>query len=571
MSIAALFTFIGGIGLFLLGMRLMTDGLKVAAGDTLRNILGSATRSRGRAVASGVLITAVVQSSSAVIFATIGFVNAGLLKLTQAVGIIYGSNLGTTLTSWIVAILGFNVNLQAVAMPAIGIGMALWVAFGSRRYGALGHAFAGLGLFFLGIDVLKTAFSGIDDGLPMQAWADYRSLGLLIFVAVGIVLTVLMQSSSAALAVTLTAAATGVIPLNAAAAMVIGANVGTTSTAAFAVIGATAAAKRAATAHVIFNIITAIAAFALLPVMLWLVDNVATLLGLNHQPATLLAIFHTMTKLAGIAIMWPLTDWLVRLLERMYRTTEEDERRLKFLDHNIQGTPSLAMDALAMELHRMALMARDLACQAISSEQDEREHLTRGSDTLEELNLAVGEFASGIARNGSASSVASVLPDALRVGQYLANVAEAAVDMNTLHKQTELSLPELVAMRDTLRAHAVDLLQHSHSDTAQWTPEVLQASRADFEQEYQAYKSRLLHAGTAGNLPPRRMALSLEQMSALHRIVDQMTKSSLYLQRFIEQTHTSHDQAVSADPPDDTDKTQESATPQEQEAEVGER
>ncbi|MEQ8514773.1 MAG: Na/Pi symporter, partial [Chromatocurvus sp.] len=259
--------FLGGIGLFLLGMRLMTDGLKVAAGGALRELLKAATGSRLRALLFGAGITALVQSSSAVIFATIGFVNAGLLSLGPAVNLIIGANLGTTLTSWIVALVGFKLDLKLFAMPMIAIGTALWLSGASRR-GALGGAIIGFGVFFLGLDVLKDAFSGLDQALDLAAFAGDGILALLMFTGIGVLLTLLMQSSSAALAVTLTAAAQGVISLEAAAGIVVGANIGTTSTAVFSTIGATAAARRTAASHVVFNVIAGVLALLLLP---WLI------------------------------------------------------------------------------------------------------------------------------------------------------------------------------------------------------------------------------------------------------------------------------------------------------------
>ncbi|TXK60731.1 Na/Pi cotransporter family protein [Alkalisalibacterium limincola] len=294
MDLGSLLNFAGGIGLFLLGMRLMSDGLKVAAGPALRGLLATATRSSWRGVGSGVLITSLVQSSSAVIFATIGFVNAGLLNLGQAVWVIFGANVGTTLTSWIVALVGFNIDLQALAMPAIAAGMGLWI-LGKGRRSALGQALVGFGIFFLGLDVLKDSFAGLGDTFEIDGWVRDGAVGIAVFALVGAVLTVLMQSSSATLAVTLTAAAGGVLPLTAAAAMVIGAKVGTTSTALFAVFGATPAAKRAAASHVAFNLVTALVALPALPWILagsqWLADA----LGFASQPATILAVFHTMT------------------------------------------------------------------------------------------------------------------------------------------------------------------------------------------------------------------------------------------------------------------------------------
>src|SRR5690554_8134266 len=171
-------TLFGGIGLFLLGMRLMTDGLAASAGGGLRNILAHATRSRLRALGSGLVITTGVQSSSAVIFATIGFVNAGLLSLGQAIGIVYGANLGTTLTSWLVALAGFNLNLRALALPAIGVGAVAWAISRASRWGALGQAVAGFGLFFLGIDVLRDAFEGLGTAFSLHGHADSGIIGL---------------------------------------------------------------------------------------------------------------------------------------------------------------------------------------------------------------------------------------------------------------------------------------------------------------------------------------------------------------------------------------------------------
>ena len=207
--------FAGGVGLFLLGMKLMTDGLKVAAGGALRSILAGWTSTVPRGVAAGVLITGLVQSSTAVIFATIGFVNAGLLSLAQALGVIYGSNVGTTFTSWLVALVGFNVDLKLLALPAIGFGMALNTLSKAARQRALGEALTGFGVFFIGINVLKSVFTGTGQSLPIELLGDGTGWSVLLYASAGALLTVAMQSSSAALAVTLTAAAGGIIPLTA--------------------------------------------------------------------------------------------------------------------------------------------------------------------------------------------------------------------------------------------------------------------------------------------------------------------------------------------------------------------
>jgi Na/Pi-cotransporter len=295
----------GGIGLFLLGMWLMTEGLKLAAGPALERILARSTGTRLRGLASGALVTAVVQSSSAVIVATIGFVNAGLLTLGQALWVLFGANVGTTMTGWLVAVAGLDFKIEALALPLIGVGMLLHLTGQHSRRGPIGMTVAGFGTLFLGIDVLRETFSGMGSemGLPN---IDNRVLSVLAHVAAGMALTVLMQSSSAALAVALTAAQSGALPLTAAAAVVIGANLGTTVKALLAALGATANAKRAAMAHVVFNLLTGVVALLLLP---WLLTGIVLLgaaLDLDSAPAATLALFHTIFNVLGVALMWPL-------------------------------------------------------------------------------------------------------------------------------------------------------------------------------------------------------------------------------------------------------------------------
>ncbi|HHK60586.1 MAG TPA: Na/Pi cotransporter family protein, partial [Desulfobacterales bacterium] len=244
----------GGIGLFLLGMGLMTDGLKYAAGRSLKTILAESTRTRLRGILAGCGITALVQSSSAVTVATIGFVNAGLMDLAHAVSVIYGANIGTTMTGWLVSLVGFKFDLKALSMPFVGGGMLLRAMRPESRQGALGEVLAGFGVFFLGIDVLKQNFAGVAAHVDFAALASYGGWSVVLFVLLGFLLTTCMQSSSAAIALVLTAVATGVVGYEEGAALIVGANVGTTTTAALAVIGATVSARRLAMAHVGFNI-----------------------------------------------------------------------------------------------------------------------------------------------------------------------------------------------------------------------------------------------------------------------------------------------------------------------------
>jgi len=530
MSFALLASLAGGVGLLLLGMRLLTDGLKLAAGHALRNILARWTGTPARGLAAGALITAVVQASGAVTVATIGFVNAGLMSLKSAVLVIYGSNVGTTMTAWLVALMGFHVDIKAFALPAVGAGMLLRLIYAERRQGAIGETLAGFGVFFIGIDVLRTAFTSFSSGVPLEAMNAEGLTGLLLFVGVGFALTLLMQSSSAALAITLTAAAGGALPLNVAAAVVIGANVGTTSTAALAVIGATPNAKRVAGAHVAFNLITGAVALFILPLLLasllWLRET----LSLDTQPATLLALFHTLFNLLGIALMWPVTGRLVRFLERRFHVAEEDEARPRYLDRNVVGTPVLAMHALAMEQGRIGNIARRMTKSAISSEVGPGPRLTMDKSALDRLVQAAGEFSTLVQRSNLPAELDDVLPNALRVSRYYTEMAELAGVVADGQKDmppvTDATLSEDIAH---FKGAVVKLLDAADTEGEGFSMAACSAQLEALKEEYQRLKSRLLRSGTAGQLPVRQMVDQLDVLSDIRRIAEQAEKAARYL------------------------------------------
>ena len=548
MDIGAVLAFLGGVGLFLLGMRLMTDGLQVAAGRTLRAILAASTRSRLRGLFSGVAITAAVQSSSAVLFAVIGFVNAGLLNLGQSVGVVYGANLGTTLTSWIVALVGFNVDLRALALPAIAVGMFLRVLGRQPRRRALGDALAGFGIFFLGLDVLHETMTADEVAADWMAGVGSGLPGLLLLTLLGIALTVVMQSSSAALAVTLTAAGGGLIPLTAAAAMVIGANVGTTSTAIFATIGATAPARRVAAAHVAFNVVVAMVAFALLAPLLELARLAGQAMGMTLAPATLLALFHTQTNLLGIALLWPATPALVRWLERRYRGAEPTAGRPRHLDRTLLETPGLALEAATRELARMGEQAHAAVRQAVNDEGgDEAPQLREQRQTVTDLGLAIDDFVNHIRRDQAPDEVAEALPEVLRVTHYYQDMAERAVDIASQRAAGgEPEEPELATAIARLEADAVGLLDSALNEPEAWPRKAVKRAFKSFDADYQEAKAAILRAGSEDREPVRRVVAALDRISALRRAVDQGLKAARYTRHL----HRHRDRLLEADPED---------------------
>jgi phosphate:Na+ symporter len=530
MNVALVDNLLGGMGLFLLGMWLLSDGLKLAGGHALRAILSRWTGTPLRGLFSGVLITSLVQSSSAVTVAAIGFVNAGLISLRQAVRVIYGSNIGTTMTGWLVAFIGLQVDIKVFALPLIGIGMLLRISGGDTRRAAGGMALAGFGLFFVGIDFLRLGFAGIGDSMPLDAMFGDGLGGMALAFVAGVVITVLMQSSSAAMAIILTAAGGGALPVTTAAAMVIGTNIGTTSTAVLAALGATPNARRVAAAHVAFNVITALAAFMLLPLLIGLLKGFEGVLGAGAAPAIDLALFHTAFNILGVALMWPITDRLVDFLERRFRSREEDEAQPRYLDRNVVTTPLLAMHALVMELGRMGGIALRIAKGAMSAEVAAGPRLEVDSRILDRLVESVGEFSALMRRSSLPAELDEVLPNALRVSRYYTETAELAQRIASAQSALEAIEPgELAAVVAHFKAGVVELLDAADVLDAEFSLQGISAQLAELEVEYQRLKSQLLRSGTAGELPVRRIVAQLDLCSDMRRLAEQAEKGALYL------------------------------------------
>ena len=442
--VALLGPLLGGVGLFLLGMGMMTDGLKVAAGPALENVLARSTRTRWHGLATGALITAAVQSSSAVTVAAIGFVNAGLLSLSQALWVLFGSNVGTTFTGWLVALVGLRIKVEAFALPLIGLGAIARLFARQPTVAAAGQAVAGFGVLFLGIGLLQQSFVGLADDVALPSGEGV--LGVFAMVGLGAALTVVMQASAASMAIALAAAQSGLIDVQAAAAVVIGANVGTTVTAVIAAIGATPNARRAAAAHVLFNVLTALVALALLP---WLVSAIAwarDALGLGQDTAAKLALFHSIFNVLGVLLMWPLAEHLTRWLLARFRTDEEDEARPRHLDDNVLAVPELALDALRREVRRSGAIAVRIAQGALAGSPPAA--LARDRSLRATLDGAIDRFVERMNRAAMSAASGERLPRILRIARYHEACAELAFEAAGAQAETNAPLPDAVAGAD---------------------------------------------------------------------------------------------------------------------------
>jgi len=517
---------LGGIGLFLLGMWLLTEGLKLAAGGALERALARSTGTHLRGLLSGVLVTALVQSSSAVTVAAIGFVNAGLLTLGQALWVLFGANVGTTTTGWLVAAIGLDFKIEGAALPLVGLGMLLHFTGGGSRRRPAGMALAGFGVLFLGIGVLRGAFGDLGAQITLPGTGeDVRSAAA--FVLAGIALTVLTQSSSAALAVALSAAQGGLVPLTGAAGVVIGANVGTTFTAILAALGATANAKRASAAHVVFNVVTAAVALALLP---WLVRAIVAgerALGAEPGPALTLAVFHSVFNVLGVLLMWPCAEALERFLLRRFRSSDEDEARPVHLDDNALAVPALALDALEREVRRLGAVALRLARTVVPAEAGRALPELRDVRVVDALGRAIGEFVVRLNASSMAPESARRLPVILRVARYYETVAEVVSELARDAGERDGSLPEPTAyeLRSFLLRAAI-VLERVDPASADLAQVLCCDPLADFAAGYEVLKACLLEAGARGALDMRSMERLLRRASLTRRVVEQAVKAA---------------------------------------------
>ena len=507
---------LGGVGLFLLGMMLMSDGLKVAAGRTLKNLLERWTDTAAHGLFSGALLTALVQSSSAVTVAAIGFVNAGMLTLERSVWVIFGSNLGTTMTGWLVALIGFKIKIELFALPMIGVGMFMRLTGPDTQRGALGQALAGFGLFFVGISVLRDAFEGVAATIDVTSLATSGFLGIVLFVGLGFLMTLMTQSSSAAISIALAAAAGGLIELEPAAAMVVGANIGTTSTALLASMGATPNAKRVAAAHVAFNVLTGAVAIIILPVMLSIVAAIQGSMHLTPDAATSLALFHTVFNVLGIALIWPLTHRLIVWLKAHFVSTEEDLGRPRFLDKNALVVPSLALESLIMELSRLQEISVSIVTTALDPLPAVQHELRLRLNVVETLSKHIGKYASKMYRSELPLGVSEALMHPYRALQHFEEIARIGADLPHLRGER----PALDAQSERLLnayiptvAAELKLMTSPEPVPEDWSP---QNAREKIHTAYSALKKSMLSAGARGELPIDQLEETIYYVDHIH-------------------------------------------------------
>lgn len=370
-TIFNILTLLGSLGLFLYGMTLMSEALQKVAGDKLRNILAAMTSNSVSRILTGLFITAVIQSSSATTVMVVSFVNAGLLSLVQSIGVIMGANIGTTFTAWLISLLGFKADIAILAIPLIGFGFAFMMCKSNKKK-SIGELIIGFALLFLGLSFLKESVPDLQSSPEvlafLQQWTNYGFGSILMFVGIGTILTIVLQSSSATMALTLVMCNNGWIPFEMGAAMVLGENIGTTITANIAASVANVSARRAAMAHSVFNVFGVIWVLVLFNPFLTIVSKIIMAMGLDNPMvagaspnSTLYAIsmVHTLFNVCNALVLVWFTNQIAALVTKIIKSKNDDEVfRLQYIHGGMLSTSELSLNQAKEEIVHYADICR---------------------------------------------------------------------------------------------------------------------------------------------------------------------------------------------------------------------
>ncbi len=514
---------IGGLGLFLFGMHNMSEGLKQAAGERLKRLLEALTTNKLSGVITGTVVTALVQSSSATTVMVVGLVNARIMSLHQAVGVIMGANIGTTVTAQLIAF-----QIEEIALPAAGLGVFLYMFSKKERLRFLGQVVLGFGLLFLGLEVMKDALR------PLRELEAFRQLLIsfgqnpLLGVLAGTAITVAVQSSSASIGLLQSLAAEGLVPLRSALPILFGDNIGTTITAALSAIGASIAAKRAAAVHVVFNVVGTLIFLPLLPVVATVVS--ATSGDVVRQIANA----HTLFNVTNTIIQLPLAGAIVWLVMRMLPGEEvptvEPGTEYQF-DRRLIATPSLALNLMRKETLEMARSARRMVALSvdalITGEPEDLGQIFAMEEEINRTTEAISAYLTDVGRRKLSReetrisrALFHIIADVERVGDHGENIAELAEYRR--EKQvvfSEKAAAELRELSSTALA-AFDLALEA------WTEQDEEKARRVFELERRvdvlekAARDAHIERLNLGECHPAAGIAFLDAASNLERIAD---------------------------------------------------
>ena len=550
-DISNMFGFLGGLGMFLYGMSIMADGMQKTAGSRMSSFLGMLTNNRLLAVALGALITAIIQSSGATTVMVVGFVSAGVLNLTQAVGVIMGANIGTTITAWIVSMsqLGdaFAIMKPGFYAPCIiGVGALLLVFSKKQKKKTVGEILIGLGLLFMGLDFMSGSISPYTDA-PIFARA-FELLGGNPFLGmlIGALVTALLQSSSASVGILQTLAMNGVVTTNAAIYITLGQNIGSCVTAMISSAGGSRTAKRAAVIHLTFNIIGAL----LFGILGFVMFAMRPAFAASNISAVQISIFHTIFNLTNTALLFPFANQLVKLSGLVVKEKEEalpveDEEAaatLKHLDERIFESPAFAVETAALEVVHMGQITMDNVKRALDAiltgNLEEIEEVYKSEKTINNMEKMLTEYlikVDNLSLTEKQKKVVNNLfysvSDIERVGDHAENLAEQA-EYKVKHNLdfSDTGMTDLKEISDSVVKsfhYAIDARQTGNMDSvrkvSQYEDEV-----DNLEEEL---REKHIERLSSGKCEPSSGVVFLDIISNLERISDHAYNLAGYVKK----------------------------------------
>ena len=436
-------TLAGALGMFLYGMSLMSTGLQKAAGTGLRGLLASITSNPFKGVLTGLGGTAAIQSSSATTVMVVGFVNAGLLTLIQAIGVIMGANIGTTMTAWIIAVFGFKADISALAVPLMALGFIFSVSKKDKLRN-ISELIIGFSLLFLGLSLMKSSVPDLRQTPEVlefiTSWSGHGFASVLLFLALGTVLTLILQSSSATVALTLIMLNMGWIQFDMAAAMVLGENIGTTITANIAAAVGSVNAKRAALAHTVFNLFGVVWALAIFHPFINFVQWLVSLMGVDEATATIygISMLHTTFNLLNTLLLVWFTKPIARLVTVLVKdkAPQEDasEGGIRYLDYGLVSTPELALAESSKEIVHFSKVMKNgleyLAGAINSADKEEkfkayRDKLVRYEEISDKIEYEIVKFLNDLCKNHLSNESKALVRSQIRISGELESLGDS--------------------------------------------------------------------------------------------------------------------------------------------------
>lgn len=529
---------IGGVGLFLLGMILLTDGLRHLTGSALRQLLVGFTKTPFRGAAAGAFSTAVIQSSSATIVTAVGFVGAGLLTFPQGLGIVFGANIGTTVTGWLVAVLGFKLHLGQLALPLMLAGVLLRL-FGRGRLLHVGWALVGFSLLFVGIDAMQQGMAQLEGVLTPSDFPPDTPFGRMQLVLLGVLITVVTQSSSAGVATALVALAAGAISFPQAAAMVIGMNVGTTVTAALATFGGSTAMRQTGYAHVVYNVFIGILAFFLLGPFSAVVQPWISQGGAGNAQISLAA-FHTMFNTLGVILVLPFSQPFAQLVMRL--VPERGPLMVQRLDERLLREPAAAVDALAATIEDITGVLVGILTDLLDVQKKTHLDETR----LLAVNSALAasrNFLDQIRTERSDLNAHRRHLESMHALDHLSRLSHRSSQEKRIRQLG--SDPHLLRFSGLLRGAAQSLLNKDNWQTAE---DKLDRLLKLLEKQQHLFRKQTIESAAQQRIGTQDTLSRLDSIRWLHRVAHHLERILYHLRRAMEETSIDAEAAVR--PPD---------------------